>query len=412
MEHSSRILLFTALCLLFTLSACTMSQQPIGNPQEPYPGEEKPISGTIRHLPTGSDVSAEQMLAALRDTRIVYVGETHDNPAAHRLELQVLKAMAERHPGRLSLGMEMFNTDQQAVLDRWSAGELDERTFLKESAWHSNWRMDFDYYRDILLFAREHNIPVIGLNAPKKLVQAVGMQSIEELDEKTRGQLPAMDFTEPYQRAMTEAVYAGHSQGDKMLDSFHRVQTLWDEAMAESIVRELQAKGPEQRMVVMAGGNHVRYGFGIPRRVFRRLPTSYQTVGVHEVSVPPEKQDRLMDVTLPIFPMVAYNYLAYVDYESLPGKRVKLGVRFKEDDGRVVVERVVEGSTAGQTGVLAGDILLKLGDAEIKDAFDLVYEVSQHLEGDSSTLTLERNGAEMVLPLTFVPLPEIPAHKK
>lgn len=411
MEHSRRILLFIALCLLLTLSACTMSQYPIGNPQEPYPAAEKPLSGAIRHLPTGIDVSAEQMLSALRETRIVYVGETHDNPAAHRLELQILKAMAEHHPGRLSLGMEMFNIDQQSVLDRWTAGELDERTFLKESAWHSNWRMDFDYYRDILLFAREHGIPVIGLNAPKKLVQTLGMQSIEDLDEATRSQLPAMDLTEPYQRAMVEAVYAGHGEGNKRLDGFHRVQTLWDEAMAESIVRELQAKEQEQHMVVIAGGNHVRYGFGIPRRVFRRLPTSYQTVGVQEVSVPPEKRDRLMDIELPIFPMVAYDYLAYVDYESLPGKRVKLGVRFRENDGRVVVESVVEGSTAGRAGILAGDILLRLGDAEIRDAFDLVYEVNQYLEGDNSILTLVRNAAEVVLPLTFEPMPEGSGHK-
>ncbi len=411
MDPSARILLSVAFCMLLTLPACTMNRQPLGNPQDPYPAAEKPASGTIRHLPTGTDVKTEQMLAAISDARIVYVGETHDNPAAHRLELQVLKAMAERHPGRLSLGMEMFNTEQQPALDRWVAGELDEKSFLKESAWHSNWRMDFDYYRDILLFAREHGIPVIGLNAPRKLVQAVGMQPLENLDEATRSQLPEMDLEDPYQRAMTEAVYAGHGEGNKQLDGFHRVQTLWDEAMAANVVRELLAKGAEQHMVVMAGGNHVRYGFGIPRRVFRRLPASYLTVGVHEVEVPPEKRDRLMDIDMPVFPMVAYDYLAYVDYESLPGKRVKLGVRFKEDDGKVIVEGVVEGSTAGLAGIQAGDVLLKLGEADIKDAFDLVYEVSRHREGDGATLTLLRDDKERVLPLTFTPMPAGAVHK-
>lgn len=411
MEPSARILLSVAFCLLLTLPACTMSRQPIGNPQEPYPAADRPATGTIRHLPTGVEVSAERMLAVLAEARIVYIGETHDNPAAHRLELQVLRAMAERYPGKLSLGMEMFTTGQQAVLDRWTAGELDEKAFLKESAWHSTWRMDFEYYRDILLFAREHGIPVIGLNAPKELVKAVGMQPLEELDEETRGQLPEMDLAEPYQRAMTEAVYTGHGEGKKMLDSFHRVQTLWDEAMAESVVRELQTRGEEQRMVVIAGGNHVRFGFGIPRRVFRRLPVSYRTVGVHEVTVPKEKRDRLMDIDLPVFPMVAYDYLAYVDYESLPGKRVKLGVRFKEDDGRVVVEGVVENSTAGLAGVLAGDTLLQLGDAGISDAFDLVYEVGRHREGDSALLRVQRAGEELTLPLTFVPMPEGTGHK-
>ena len=55
------------------------------------------------------------MTAAITDARIIYVGETHDNPASHRQELQVLKAVAERYPGQVSLGMEMFNAGHQDV---------------------------------------------------------------------------------------------------------------------------------------------------------------------------------------------------------------------------------------------------------------------------------------------------------
>ncbi|MDH3454445.1 MAG: ChaN family lipoprotein, partial [Desulfuromonadales bacterium] len=99
-----------------------MSQPPIGNPEAPYPPAEQPALGDIYHLPTGVKVTADQMNAAITDARIVYVGETHDNPASHRLELQVLKAMVERYPGQVSLGLEMFNTSQQKALDQWSKG--------------------------------------------------------------------------------------------------------------------------------------------------------------------------------------------------------------------------------------------------------------------------------------------------
>ena len=71
------------------------------------------------------------MLAAASDARIVYVGETHDNPASHRQELAVLQALDRRYPGGAALGMEMFTPAQQEVLDRWSAGELTEKEFLK-----------------------------------------------------------------------------------------------------------------------------------------------------------------------------------------------------------------------------------------------------------------------------------------
>ena len=406
-----RINFLPLICTLtfLTLTACTMTQQPIGNPEAPYPSE-KPEVGDIYHLPTGVKVSAEQMQAAIADVRIVYVGETHDNPAAHRLELDVLKAMAERYPGQLSLGMEMFNTSQQEVLDQWTAGELSEKEFLRNSSWFNNWRMDYAYYRDILNYAREHQIPVIGLNATRELVKKVGRNSFESLDEETRAQLPEIDLDDPYQLAMVETIYAVHSSGKAMLDGFLRIQTLWDETMAENVVRVMQEKGSEHRMVVMAGGNHVRYGFGIPRRVYRRLPTSYMLVGSQELVISEDKQDKLMNVEMPRFPMPAYDYLAYTEYESLPGERVKLGVHMKEEDGKVVVEVVVPGSAADQAGILAGDIIVSMGEVVIADSFDLVYEVNQRVSGDQTTLVVEREGEQINLDVTFAPLPKADEH--
>ncbi|MGK0240945.1 MAG: hypothetical protein ACI92G_004436, partial [Candidatus Pelagisphaera sp.] len=44
--------------------------------------------------------------------------------------------------------------------------------------------------------------------------------------------------------------------------------------------------------VVIAGGQHVQHGYGIPRRLFRILPVSYCIVGAEEVVVPEEKKIR------------------------------------------------------------------------------------------------------------------------
>ncbi len=392
-----------------SLTACTMTQQPIGNSEAPYPAEN-PVVGDIYHLPTGVKISQEQMLSAITDARIIYVGETHDNPASHRLELDVLRAMAERYPGQISLGLEMFNSGQQEALDQWTAGELSDKEFLKNSQWFNNWSMDYAYYRDILNYAREHQIPVIGLNATRELVKQVGRTSFDNLDEEVRARLPEIDLEDPYQLAMAKAIYADHRSGKAMLDGFLRIQTLWDETMAENVARVMQEQGPEHRMVVMAGGNHVRYGFGIPRRVYRRLPTSYMLVGSRELVVPANKQDKLMNVDMPRFPMPAYDYLVYTEYESLPGEPVKLGVRMKETDGKVVVETVVPGSTADQAGVLAGDILISIGQVAVEDSFDMIYEVQQRVSGDQATLLVERKGERIKLDVTFKPLPKPDSH--
>ncbi|HWI40236.1 MAG TPA: ChaN family lipoprotein, partial [Verrucomicrobiae bacterium] len=83
-----------------TLTACSHSGSRLaGNPENPYPLHAPPKIGDIVHLPTGRLVTPAQMLAVAADARIVYVGETHDNPASHRLELQLLQGLAERHPG-------------------------------------------------------------------------------------------------------------------------------------------------------------------------------------------------------------------------------------------------------------------------------------------------------------------------
>ena len=391
--------------LLFTtLTACTMSPQMIGNPEAPYPDNDPAVGDSV-HLPTGVKVTAEQMNAAITDARIIYIGETHDNPASHRQELQVLKAVANRYPGQVSLGMEMFNTGHQEVLDKWVAGELSEKEFLQESDWYSNWQMDFAYYADLLHYAREMKIPVVGINVSKELRQEVGMHDLDELDEETRMQLPDMDFNDPYQKAMVESIFAGHGPGSKMFEAFLRVQTLWDESMAERIVRHMADQGQEHRMVVIAGGYHVRHGFGIPRRVYRRMPTSYVLVGSIELVVPAELQHKLMDVELPNFPMVPYDYLEYTEYEKLPGERVKLGVRMYEEDGKVIVEAVVPDSAAAIAGVEEGDIIVALDEAPIEENFDLIYAVNQHVSGDRSKLIIERGGERLELDVTFIPLP-------
>jgi len=373
----------------------------LGNPELPYPPQRPPQVGDILHLPTGYYVPQDALLAAATDARIVYVGETHDNPASHRLELTLLKALQEKSPGRVTLAMEMFTPAQQAALDRWSAGELTEKEFIKQSEWGKVWRMNFAYYRDLLQFARDMRIPVIGLNADRELVKALGHSLPEELPPDQQEQLPQLDMSDPYQSALVTEIYGGHVSGQSKLDGFRRVQTLWDETMAENIVRFLQSpQGDDRQLLVVAGGNHIRNGFGIPRRVFRRLPTSYLLVGSEELNIPEELQNRLMDVTLPAFPMPAFDYLVYTDYETLPDQ-VRLGVMLEEQDGQVVITEIIPGSLAADMDIRADDRVLEFDGQKISEVFDLVYAVQQKVPGDKGVLVLSRGGEVLTLEVTF-----------
>ena len=306
--------------LLFLIMATTgcNTASTRSNPEAPYTPSRPPVTGDILHMRTGVFVNEENMLQAVTDVRIAYVGEAHNDMASHRLQLKVVQAMAKRWSGQIAIGMEMFIPGQQEALRRWVAGESTEAEFLSESKWKERWNVDFDYYRPLLLFARENGIPVIGLNVPKSLVHAVAKMDFSELPEDERRQLPDMDINNPYRDALVRAFYGGHAKGKNGLEGFRRVQALWDEAMAENAVRYLNSPdGQHRHMVIIAGGNHIRYGIGIPHSVFRRLPGSYVLVGTRVLKISEVDKVEIMNVELPDFPMLPYDYLVFVDYEKL-----------------------------------------------------------------------------------------------
>lgn len=408
MKSLLRTTLLLGLSFAALLAGGCAAPHMLGNPENPYPAAAAPVVGEIRHLPTGVQVSAEQMAAIATDARLIYVGETHDNPASHRIELQLLRALAERYPQRAALGMEMFTPEQQPVLDDWVAGRLSEKEFLKQSRWYQVWNFDFDYYRPLLELAREKRIPVIGLNASKELVKAVGSDSLTPEQQQS---LPELDLSDPYQRALSEAIFAGHAAGPKGSAGFIRVQTLWDETMAESIARYLQSEaGNGRHMLVVAGGNHIRHGFGIPRRVFRRLPLSYVLVASREIEIPASKADRLMDVKIPDFPMPPADFLVYTAYEDLGKLEVTLGVMLDDSSGKVLAQGVLPGSSAERAGVQKGDVLLSLDGQALADNFDLIYEVKQKQAGSRGVLVVEREGQQQLLEVEFEAPAAMPHH--
>ncbi len=192
---------------MLSLSACQSATQKLGNPELPYPPVKQPQVGDILHLPTGIYVDQQVMLDQAVRTQVVFVGETHDNPASHRLQVNILKALQQNNPGRISLAMEMFSPSQQPVLNRWVAGELSEKEFIKQVDWYSHWNMNFAFYRELLTFCRDNQIPVLALNSEKELKQKVGRTPFDQLTDEEKKQLPQMDHNDPYQQAMVKAVF-------------------------------------------------------------------------------------------------------------------------------------------------------------------------------------------------------------
>lgn len=388
--------LFPLLVMMISLIGCQPAKQYLGDPELPYPPDRDPVIGDILHLPTGIYVDRQVMLDQASRTQVVFVGETHDNPASHRLQEEILQTLQQQNPGKVTLAMEMFTPAQQPILDLWIDGKLSEKEFLQQVEWYHNWRMNFAFYRPLLSYCREQKIPLLALNADNSLKHKVARTPLAELSEEEQQQLPDMNHSDPYQEAMVQAFFSDHKMGKTMLDGFQRVQTLWDETMAQNLANYLIKEGKNRQVLVIAGGNHVRYGFGIPRRLFRRIPVSYLLIGSEELDIPEDKQDRLMNVVKPDYPMRPYDFMTFTEYEDLPNPGIKLGIMLDKADGGLTVKGVIPGSIAEQQGLQEGDILTQIDDQILTEPFDLIYELQQKKGGDKIELTLIRNGQTVV----------------
>ena len=380
----------------------------------PYPPSAPPKVEEIFHLPTGLRLSIDGMIEMLSGERLVCVGETHDNLNDQRVELTVVRELHRRFPGKVAVGMEMFREPQQPVLDQWVKGELTEIEFLKTSKWYETWGYDFGAYRDLLLFAKENRIDVIALNPPKDLQDAVRRAGLDNVPEALRRELPEIGEADPWQRAVLRGVFgghAGHGGGDGSFDSFLRVQLLWEETMARKVVDYLKSpRGEGKRMVTITGGWHVKYGFGLPKKVIRRMPVPYAILLPEEISTPEEQEGRLMRVELPEVPLLPAHFLWYVPFNGIEEKRVRMGIRMEEKEGRLLVESIAPGSPAEKAGIAKGDELLALDGQPVKETVDVLFRVGGKREGDTAQVILRRGGEEKILDLTFFRMPKPKGH--
>jgi uncharacterized iron-regulated protein len=367
--------------------------------------QEPPKAEAIVHVPTGLAISFEGMMDMIAGARLVCIGETHDNLHAHRAELMILRELFRRYPGKIAVGMEMFREPDQEILDRWTRGELSEFEFLKAVKWYENWGSDFGYYRDILRFARENRIDVVALNPSRELQSEVKRYGLDNVPASLGAKLPDIGPPDPYQRAAMKAVYGAHLRSEGAFDAFFRVQLLWEETMAARVVEYLRSpRGEGKKMVTLTGGWHARYGFGIPKKTVRRLPMPYAIVMPDEISIPEEKKDQLMDIDLPRIPLPPADFVWWVPYEGLEGKRAVMGVLLAGKDNEVLVEGVTPGSPAEKAGIRKGDRILSIDGRRVEDAADVFLLVRQKTQGEESSVVVRRDGAEHEVRVVYVPV--------
>ncbi|BBO75030.1 hypothetical protein DSCW_24470 [Desulfosarcina widdelii] len=265
------VVLFVAALAALFIGGCAVAPKTLTIKGNPTPMMENAILKTA----TGATISRRQLIDELAGFRVVYVGESHTNVSHHTIQLEVIRELRKKTPD-LSIGMEMFDTTYQPVLDRWTAGELDEDEFLRQTHWYANWRFPFDLYRDILQYAKENQIRVIALNLPFHIPAKIRVGGIASLGEQDAKYLPAsIDTTNTEHRTYLEKIYKLHAfRGRDNFEFFYEAQCAWEDAMAAKVDEYLGAG----KIVVLAGNGHIIRKFGIPDRAFARTRAPFATI--------------------------------------------------------------------------------------------------------------------------------------
>ncbi len=110
---------------------------------------------------------------------IIFFGELHNNPIAHWLEYEVTKALYSKKHGKIILGAEMFEADNQLILDEYLHGCISEKNFLKEMRLWNNYETD---YRPLVEFAKKNNITFVATNIPRRYAAIVSKSGFKGLD--------------------------------------------------------------------------------------------------------------------------------------------------------------------------------------------------------------------------------------
>jgi len=366
----------------------------IGDPARS--GRELPlVLDGIRDTANGDLVTPAEMAHRLVDTGILFIGENHTNQDFHNVQFRSIKALHEA--GReVMIGLEMFPYTEQAVLDNWVAGRYTEEGFIALGRWYENWSYNWNYYRDIFLYARDHGIRMVALNSPRPAVNTVRSKGFDALSPEERAHLPPQiaPQTEAYEtlfRSVFSKDDALHMKGP-MLEGLYRAQTMWDATMGWNALQALKEHGGRNAiMVVLIGAGHVTYGLGAERQIapfYTGRISSLVPVTLVDDEGKPVKQVRASYANF-IWGLPEERDTVY------PMLGVSLMGSFGKATGQII--QVSKDSVAERAGLKVGDVLLSLDGTKIDSSNTLNRVFAAYRWGDSVTARISRDGVEQDL---------------
>jgi uncharacterized iron-regulated protein len=156
--------------------------------------------------------------------------------------------------------MEMFEADDQIVMDEYLNGLIDEKLLLNEAKVWDNYKND---YKPLVEFAKENKQRIIATNIPRRYANLVFKKGIDQLNELTAeakswiAPLPiVIDLTLPGYKSMIDQMGGHGSVGSA--ENIAKSQAVKDATMAHFIL-----KNKNFPFIHINGSYHSQNGEGI-----------------------------------------------------------------------------------------------------------------------------------------------------
>jgi uncharacterized iron-regulated protein len=234
---------------------------------------EHPLAGRLWDVAAQGFIDESELLRRAASVEALLLGEIHDNPEHHRLQLQVLQARLAAG-ARPALLMEQFDVDQQAALDEARRTGKDLAPLMR------GW--DWPQYQPLVALADTAGLTLQAGNLPRSAMRPVVHEGFASLaaGEQQRLALEAA-WSDDRQIYMTEVIEASHCGmvSPQLRDGLVRAQRLRDATLADAALGRL-----DQGVVFILGRGHARRDVGVPLYLFARRPgTRLLSVGLVEV---------------------------------------------------------------------------------------------------------------------------------
>ncbi len=237
-----------SICLVLALGGCQASLPPVPAWQGTE-GRANAQLGRIIDLSSGQALSPGQLVQRLADAPRVLVGEKHDNPDHHRLQLWLLRALESRRP-QGSLLLEMLEPRQQALVDAQKGKVSPAADLPKALDWQPGW--NWALYGPIVREALAQPYPLLAANLSPEEVRRAYRQPATPPGERSNA--PAVV------QALLAQVRAGHCNllPESQLPAMLAVQQQRDRRIAERLL------AAPQPALLLTGSYHARKDLGVP----------------------------------------------------------------------------------------------------------------------------------------------------